>query len=238
MTIFLRYFSSFLVITLLFQNCASEKPISTTATWVNKSKIGVKKYKSIYILGLLNTKAVNSMVENDMQVHANARGIDVWRNQDVFPYDFGDKELARTATLQKIKDVGCEGILVIALKDVKSETSYVGGSSVSVSTYGPGQQAYQQPTADSPYPRETYYNNFNHYYYNYQTVSSTPGYYHVDKTYFLEANFYDATTFEILWAIQSKTYNPKDIEGISKMYCLELIQALEKEGALKPLKKK
>lgn len=226
----------FLFLSLPF--CTPTKPISTTASWVNKSKIGVKKYHHIYIIGLLNTKAVNSIVENDLQTLAVARGFDIWRNQDVFPYDFGDKEVARTATIAKIKEVGCDGILSIALKDVKSETSYVGGSSISVSGYGPTQQAFQQPTADSPYPMQTYYNNFNNYYYNYQTVASSPGYYHTDKTYFLEANFYDALTGEILWAIQSKTYNPKDIEGISKMYCQELVQTLEKQGVLKPLKKK
>jgi len=238
MIFFTRLLAPALLFALIVQNCAPTKPINTTASWVNKNKIGVKKYKHIYIIGLLNTKAVNSMVENDMQTLAVARGFDVWRNQDVFPYDFGDKELARKETLLKIKEVGCDGILSIALKDVKSETSYSGGSSVVGSGYSPQQGAFQQPTADSPYPKQEYYNNFNNYYYNYQTVSSTPGYYHTDKTYFLEANFFDAETHEILWAIQSKTHNPKDIEGISKLYCRELVQTLEKEGVLKPLTKK
>lgn len=238
MSLIYRFKFVFFILILFVNNCAPTKPINITASWVNKSKVGVKKYHKIYIIGLLNSKAVNSIVENDLQTLAVARGFDVWRNQDVFPYEFGDKEVARTATLNKIKDVGCEGILAIALKDVQSETSYTGGSSVVVAGYSPTQGAFQQPTADSPYPKQEYYNTFNNYYYNYQTVSSTPGYYHTDKTYFLEANFYDATTGEILFAIQSKTFNPKDIEGISKLYSQELVQTLQKEGVLKPLSKK
>lgn len=231
----MRFLLPFLIVFVLI-TCAPSKPVYVTASWVNKNMVGKKKYHKIYVIGLLHQKSVNSILENEIQNNLVPRGFDVWRNQDVFPYEFETKEIARKATIEKIKQVGCDGVLVIALKDVQIDSAYTGGSSVVVSGYSPTQGAFQQPTADSPYPKQEYYANFNNYYYNYQTVSSKPGYYVTDRNYFIETNFFDASGGEILFSIQSKAVNPKDIEKASQLYCTEILTTLQKEGVLKSKK--
>jgi len=47
--------------------------------------------------------------------------------------------------------------------------------------------------------------------------------------YFIESNLYDVNTLELLWSVQSKSYNPTDIEKVSKEYCNELFKLMEKE---------
>ena len=36
-------------------------------------------------------------------------------------------------------------------------------------------------------------------------------------------------SLELLWSVQSKSYNPTDIEKVSKEYCNELFKLMEKE---------
>ena len=55
------------------------------------------------------------------------------------------------------------------------------------------------------------------------------GYYETNHLYFIESNLYDTNTLELLWSVQSHSYNPSDIEKVSKDYCHELFDELEKE---------
>jgi len=57
----------------------------------------------------------------------------------------------------------------------------------------------------------------------------SPGYWTTDKTYFIEANAYDAETQQLIWSVQSKADNPSGIEKSSREYTEMLFEQFDKE---------
>jgi hypothetical protein len=88
----------------------------------------------------------------------------------------------------------------------------------------PGSTTYAG--AYSPYSHYGYYGQFYGYYAYTTPLVSTPGYYEEKQTYFLEGNMYDAATEEIQFSMQSKAYNPGDLQDFSKEYVHLLLDQL------------
>jgi hypothetical protein len=75
-----------------------------------------------------------------------------------------------------------------------------------------------------------YYGSFYGYYNYYYPVVYSPGYYSVDKTFYLECNLYDLAADKLLWSIQSEARNPKDLHSWFKAYANMLISHLKQKG--------
>jgi len=217
-----------LFITTLMLSCVPTRDITITNSWLNRERMKQRAYKNIYIIGLFNNTTVSTILEYEIAMEANSRRYTTHRNREEFPYIFDDFAKGKEMLLSKVKTLGCDAIFVTSLKDIHSETYYVSTSSVGVGVSG----AYT-PNGD--------YNNFDTYYTSYYAETSLSGYYQTDKHYFIESNLYDANTYELLWSVQSQSYNPTDIEKVSKDYTHELFDQLEKEkdfrGRKEPVKK-
>ncbi|MFI5220324.1 MAG: hypothetical protein ACHQNT_12640 [Bacteroidia bacterium] len=207
---------AFLSAVLLLTACESSKQISIVNSWLNREKLKDRPVKKIYIMGLFNNPDVSTALEYALADEAKARRYIAYRNSDQFPYKLDNRDEAKRLILEKVKSLGCDAIFVTALKDMQSETHYVSTSSIGVGVSG-------------YYPVNGYQNNFNSYYTGYYAETSLSGYYETNKTYFMESNLYDTNTLELLWSVQSKSYNPADIEKVSKEYVNELFKLLEKE---------
>jgi hypothetical protein len=59
-----------------------------------------------------------------------------------------------------------------------------------------------------------------------------PGYYAQDKVYYLETNLYDAQTEQLIWAAQSKTYDPGSIDSFLKGYVQTIYNQMVKDGLI------
>jgi hypothetical protein len=203
-----------------FSACESSKPITLTSSWFNLVQINPGTYKTIYIMGLFNNPTVSSILEYELAHESGARKFTAYRHHEVFPYTFDTPEKQKEQVLLKIKSLNCDAIFTSALIDVHSETHYVSTSSIGVGVA-------------APYPANHYESNFNSYYGYYYAETSLSGYYETNKLYFIESNLYDARTFELLWTVQSQSYNPSDIEEVSKAYCHELFHKLEEQKFFK-----
>ena len=64
------------------------------------------------------------------------------------------------------------------------------------------------------------------------SIYSTPGYYEMDKIYFVESNVYDAKTAKLVWSAQSETFNPSTLESTSKDFAVVMVEALKKAGLI------
>ena len=115
---------------------------------------------------------------------------------------------------EAIKRTGCDAVFVIALLDV-----------MAIETYQPGRAYY--PMSYGMYG--SYYGYYNHYY----PMVYSPGYYTTDKTYYIETNFYDLESDQLLWSIQSEAYNPSSLDSWFDRYSYDLLRELEREGLLK-----
>jgi len=225
--------SKLLFVLFLFVFSCATKKITNTACWVNQDKKN-NKYSNIYVLGMLKTNYNNIIVEGEMASMAKQRGIETTRNYDVQPVTEVNAEMRKDLALMKIKQYNCDAICTIGVKNINSESRYVGGSTLSVSGYMPygsyGGYYNQFPSYYTDYYGHTGAGG----YYSSGTVELNPGHVETDKTYFVECNLFDSKSYELLFSIQSEAFNPQDIEKVSKEYCAAIFKTLEKEGVIKP----
>jgi hypothetical protein len=203
--------------------CGPSQKITTS--WVNPDR-PAKKYNTVFVSALIQNNPVKYALEADLGAAAKARGFNVVKGYEIFPPNFNKENMRdRDLALKLIRDKGCDVILSIAVIDQKSETYYQPGA-VSVGVgYG-----YHPYGGYGPYGSYGAYGTGFYGYYNYwQPTIYSPGYWQTDKTYFIEANAYDAETQQIIWSVQSKADNPSGIEKSSKEYTELLFAQFDKE---------
>jgi hypothetical protein len=196
---------------LMFFSCTS---VRTTASWINQDKIQTLKQSesTIFISVLTQNLRAKSILENDLAKAATSKGLQAIKSIDVFgPVPTRETLPSKDDVLKKIRELGCDAILTVAVVDKQSDARYVPG------------------TVYAPYGRFGYYGR----YYGARAFLYDPGYYTTDKTYFLETNLYDAKTEEMLFSIQSKAVNPPAIERASQEYTASILQELDKQGLFK-----
>jgi hypothetical protein len=201
---------------ILFAAAACSPTIRNIGTWVNREKVAAIKPVQHTIFIVVFSQYIDSrfILENDLAKAAESKGLKAIKSLDVFGNILTvDNMPTKDVLVQKIRNLGCDGIFTVALTDQESETKYVPSSG---SMY-------------TPYPSYGYFGS----YYGYSSVYYTPGYYTTDKTYFLQSNLYDVASEELLISMQSKAVNPKEIEKASKEYTDALIDELQKQGFLK-----
>jgi hypothetical protein len=139
----------------------------------------------------------------------------VEKSTDVFPPNFSvETGQVKDLAIGRIRTTQADCILTIALLRKKTESHYVGGG-------------YWNPGL-----RYGYYNRFSDYYNNWHPSVYSPGYYAQDRVYYLETNLYDANTQQLIWAAQSKTYDPLSIDSFLKGYVQTIYDQMAKDGLI------
>jgi hypothetical protein len=205
-----------ILLTLLFATflfaCGPSQKIVTS--WINPEARGKGPYKSIFIIVLAPKQGTSFDVEEKMAQLLNSRGTKAVRSTDVFPPKLSISEnFTREQLAEAIKRTGCEAVFFISALDV-----------LNVETYHPGTSYY--PMNYGYYG--SYYGYYNHYY----PQVYSPGYYSSDKTYYIETNFYDIESDQLLWSIQSEAYNPTSIDTWFDKYSYDLLKELKDEGLI------
>ena len=186
-----------------------------TSSWINPEARSKGPYESIFIIVLSPSKESSFSVEDRMAAIVASRGQKYVVSSAVFPPNLTISEnFSREQMAEAIKRTGCDAVFVIALLDVKT-----------VETYQPGRAYY--PISYGMYG--SYYGYYNHYY----PLVYSPGYYSTDNTYYIETNFYDVESDQLLWSIQSEAYNPSSLDSWFDTYSKDLLEELEREGLLK-----
>jgi hypothetical protein len=206
---------SFLLLTVLLFSCGSSHTVINS--WVNKDAPKDRNYKKIFIIALTENAAARSTVEDDFAYALDEHNFDVVKSTSVFPATF-TKETApsKETVLARVKELNCDLIFAVSLLDSKTKSRYV-----------PGTVSY------APYPAYGYYGGFGTYYGYYGPTVYSPGYYTTDQVYYMEANLFDVKSGDILWSVQTKTYNPSNLSTFSSTYCNTIIDQAYYDGLLK-----
>ncbi len=198
-----------LLLATVFSGCGPSQRITTS--WINPEAKTKGPYKSTFVMVLAQSQAASFDVEDRLAKTINSRGNKAIRSSDVFPPQLSLSEnFTREQLAEAIKRTGCDAVFIVAVLDV-----------LTVETYNPGTAYY--PMNYGMYG--SYYGYYNHYY----PQVYSPGYYSSDKTYYIESNFYDVASDQLLWSIQSEAYNPSSLESWFKKYSYQLINELKKE---------
>ncbi|MDB5124153.1 MAG: hypothetical protein JWP94_2282 [Mucilaginibacter sp.] len=210
----LKKIATLLLPVILFASCST--PTLITSSW-RKSNATANDYHKIFIASITKDIAAKQAVENGLQQQLEQKGFTVVKSIDVFPPDFSTQTgQKKELVLGKIQQMNADGILTVALLRKETETHYV-----------PTGGGYWNPGL-----RYGYYNSFWNYYNNWYPSIYAPGYYDQDKVYYLETNLYNARTEQLIWAAQSKTYNPTNIDSFLKGYVSAIYKQMVKDGVL------
>ena len=152
-------------------------------------------------------KGVTSTAASDM---FNPKMYDADNDGKIDDPDFRQKAVV------KLNELGFDAVMLVIIKDVKSEERYV-----------PGTVTYQ-PTMYN----NGWYGNWNNYYSNsYQTVE-TPGYTATDVTAFVEANLYDLHKDVLAWSAQTSTFNPTSLQDAADSFANAIVPNIVNSGVV------
>ena len=205
----LKIFSALLII-LIIAGCGPTQKI--TGSWSDPEAKTFGPYKKIFVAVLTQNKDNNYYLETQTAKTLISRGYKVVKSNDIYPPSFSPKnDFTKEQLVESITKTGCDAILSIALLDSKIVESYHPGSTYSPYNYG-------------------YYGNYYSYYNYYYPQVYSPGYYSVDKTFYVEANLYDVASGKLVWSVQSEASNPKDLQDWYKNYSAMLINHIKSKG--------
>ncbi|SHO64357.1 hypothetical protein [Algoriphagus zhangzhouensis] len=208
----MRRLSTLFAFTLIVLGSCSPS-VKILGSWTSPS-MSTTGYEDIFVTALTENILARQTVEQDLDNLLNEKGVNAQSSFNILPPGFKTSGVDKNEVLQKIKALGSDAILTVAVLDQTNETRYVPGTTM-YSPMGYG-----------------YYGRFWGYYSYYNPVMYDPGYYTTDKNYYLEANLYDAETEELVWSSQSETTNPASIETFSKTFSETIVSQLIKDGLI------
>lgn len=195
-------------------------PPRVIGTWVSPEakQSDHRKIKKVFINVMLQNEAVKSELESDLADAAAKRGIQSEKSFFLFgPVRSRENLPPHDLLIKQIKKLECDAIFVVSVIDQTTEERYY-----------PGTNYY------TPYYAYGTFNSF----YGYSSMVYSPGYYSVEKTYYLQSNLYDTDTEKLLVSMQTKVVDPSSIEKSAREYTDALVVELEKQGFLKTEVKK
>jgi hypothetical protein len=201
---------SLLLLALVMSGCGPTQKI--TGSWASPDAKSFGPYTKVFVMVLSENKTANYNIESQMAKILISKGFKVVKSNDLYPPSFSaTQDFTKEQLAASITKTGCDAILILALLDSKEVETYNPGT-----VYAPVNYGYYG----------SYYGYYNHYY----PEVYSPGYYSVDKTFYLEANLYDLKADKLVWSIQSEARNPKDLNSWFKGYSVMLMNHLKSKG--------
>ncbi len=206
------FVAAFLLSTILY-SCGSMTYV--TDTWSAKGFTG-KKFKKLAVLAVTKDNMLaRRTIEDAMVKELKASGYNAVVTYDLLAYDafdknkdgkVDDKKEAEAMIRDKMKENNIDGIMIMKLKDTKSEQKYV-----------PGTPTYMPSYYYAPY--------YSYYFMSYDMLYS-PGYYVTNTEVYIETSIYDNDDGEVDYSMLSETVNPSSIGDFTKSFVKATVQQL------------
>ena len=191
-------------------SCNSTQVISS----YKDEKVAAKDYKKILVLGIFQQKERSLRQEAETQLvnRLKGEGYNAVSAMD----NFGPKAFEKISEDQlaaNLKSSGYDAVITTALLDKTKEENY-------------------QPGTSRLQPIGVYYNRFGRYYSTVYDRVYTPGYYTTSTDYFLESNLYDIKTGDLIYSIQTKSYDPSSATSLASDNSKKVVQDLKDKAVL------
>ena len=204
-------FIKFIFWALLITGCYTSV---ITNSWKSKS-IPSKKFEKVLVIALVKQKerSLRESMENHLVGDLLEKGITAISSlKEYGPKSF--EGLTENEVIQKIDNSGIDAVLTIVLLDKEKEKYYI-----------PGRVYYT--------PYTIYHRRFWGYYTTMYDRIYEPGYYSESTNYFWERNFFDAKSKELIYSVQTKSFNPNSSNALANEYGKLICNELFKNDILK-----
>ena len=215
-----------LLLSVLFISCSTSHT-RVINSWRNKEKIKDKPLESIFIAVLTPHHDEQTIIENELAYKANQFDIKTYKSHNLFTKSFTKDEMPSKAELDRILETTkAKTLFTVTILSKDYCERYITGFIVR-----PG-------TGDID---KGYYDYFFRFF-DFGSINITPtpgsktnfvGYHVIDKVYNVETSLYDIETHELLWTATTETFNPYDLEGLTKEYTDKIFKKLERNKVIK-----
>ncbi len=193
------------IVLLFIGGCSSSK---ITTSWKAKNTLP-QQFNEIMVIGVIREtdRSIQKKMEGHIIGDLKALGYNALSSLNEFgPNAFKKGDTA--AALLKLKESNVDAVLTIVLLDKEKEQQYVASS---------------------------YNNRFNNYRYDMYQRIFEPGYYVTNTKYFWESNLYNLKTKQLIYSVQTQSFNPDDTETLAHEYGKLIVKNMLKEQVLKNL---
>ena len=170
-----------------------------SSRWKSKSA-KAEKYNKILVIGIVSN--ADSALRGKMEKHLVGDLKDIGYTA-ISSYEELGPQLPKSANeksmLDKLQTKGVDAVLTVVLLDKKKERYYV-----------PGKVQYT--------PYSTSNNHFPNYYNTLTTRVFSEGYYEDQTKYFWESNFYSGENEELLYSVQTTSFQSGSLESLAHQY--------------------
>ncbi len=181
------------VLVLLSLMMACSTGTKVTGSWT-RLEHQPESFKKIVILGIAHNSENRRIFEDQVETRLESKGYPVIAALDLLPPKAAIGTISREIVRDIFISADIDAVFTMSMRHMEDTRRYVPGQGYYMPYY------YNVPFYD-------YYGGFNNYYYS-------PGYYTGSFQVYLEANFFDFESGELLWSAQTKTV---DVSSIHKM---------------------
>jgi hypothetical protein len=176
-------------------------------------------YDNVVILGIAQNSVNRRIFEDQVETTLEAAGYPVIAALDLLPPNAAIGTITKEIVKEIFTSAKVDGVFTMSVRHMEDTRRYVPGSSYYMpSHYNTGFY--------------NYYGGYNNYYYS-------PGYTAGSLQIFLEANFFDLKTGELIWSAQTKTTDQSNIEKMSIEFADAIVaDFISHEVLVKPEQKK
>lgn len=175
-----------------------------------------KSYDNIMVTGLTRNILPREVVETQLVNALRRKNVEASHSLDIISENMDlSSQVVKDSVVMAVDRRGFDAYLAVTLLDKETETTYV-----------PGNTVY------APVTRFPYYQNYWGYYHHNYRVIYEPGYYTVDQYYYMEANLYDAETEELVFSVQTRSYDPGSLQGVITDLSRTIVAELYREDLL------
>ncbi|SFC45228.1 hypothetical protein SAMN04487891_11199 [Flagellimonas taeanensis] len=197
---------------LLLMSCSSTRFVDS---WKNK-EITSFNPKKLLVVGMTDNLTARRIFEEEMRLAFIQRGINAFESNGIINEDFTETEKTMEeieGMTQKLLVEGFDAVVITAVKGVDDRINY-----------------------RSDYYDVTYrWYRFGRYWYAYQDVYHTPGYYSNYKVYHVETAVYNLTAEEnrsLVWVGSFDIFDPQNITSTVDDYVARITEQMEHEGLI------
>lgn len=196
--------------------CSSTKFVDS---WKNQ-EIDSFKPQKLLVVGMTDNLTARKIFEEELKKSFEIRNINTEESTVVFETGFtkskkSEEEIDKM--IQEISEKGFDAVLITAVKGIDERINY------SSDYYTVGYR----------------WSRFGHYYYRFQDVYYTPGYYESYKVYNVETSIYNINEKEnksLIWVGSFNLINPQTISSTVKDYVAKIIKQLERENLIEKIR--
>jgi hypothetical protein len=182
-----------------------------TSSWKAPQTGNLSKEHKVLVLGIIQEKdmRLRMQMEGFMVDALKEKGYNAVSAYTLYgPQQFG--KVDEKTVLTRLHNSGIDEVLTITLLDKSRERKY---------TPGAGYNPY------SPF--------WDYYSYRYNMIYGPgPGYLSVSTRFFWESNLYDVNSKNLLYSVQSETFDPSSTSDLGKTYSRLILKKMTREGLL------